>query len=288
MTDCYRCGVSDERERLFDAISNKGVVKICKICANEESLPLVQPMNLNKPEKTKSVYERLSAMANLDPEKHKKMLLEREREESMRKYRVEAERKKKTNLRDVIDSNFEKKKPQPRTDLVNNFHWVLMRTRRAKKLTQKQLAENIGESESIIKSAEEGTILDNADVLIRKLETYLGVKIRKGESPYSLEGPRFVKAGISEDPAKRGIAGLREDPAKREIRERFEREANFDAETAEALTIADLQEIKKKKESEGSGGFFSFLKRNKKEGDVKPVDGKELSDEEVGDILFRK
>jgi len=272
MAECYRCGVSDEKERLFDAISSKGVVKICKNCSNEEDLPIIQPADLNKPERVKSVYERLSAMAKLDPEKHRKMILEKERQESSRK------RKQDTTLKDVIDSNLEKKKPQPRTDLIDNFHWVLMRMRRSKKLTQKQLAENIGEPESLVKSAEEGIILNNADTLIRKLESYLGVKIRKGDSAYSSasEGPKYVKAGISEDPAKK------------EAREKFEKEGNFDSKTTETLTIADLQEIKKKKEAEGSGGFFSFLKKNRKQEDTEPKEEKEISDEEANDILFGK
>jgi ribosome-binding protein aMBF1 (putative translation factor) len=270
MAECYRCGVSDEKERLFNAISSKGVVKICKNCSNEEDLPIIQPADLNKPERVKSVYERLSAMAKLDPEKHRKVLLEKERQESMRKRRQD------TTLKDVIDRNLEKKKPQPRTDLVDNFHWVLMRMRRSKKLTQKQLAENIGEPESLVKSAEEGIILNNADTLVRKLESYLGVKIRKGDSPYSLEGPKYVKAGISEDPSKR------------EAREKFEKEGNFDSKTTETLTIADLQEIKKKKEAEGSGGFFSFLKKNRKQDKEKPEEGEELSEEEVNEILFKE
>jgi len=256
MTECYRCGVSDERERLFDAVSNRGVVKICKSCANEDSLPLVQPMDLSKPEKTKTVYERLSAMANLDPQKHRQMVNEREKEDSMRRSRLDFDRKKRTSLNDITEANLQKNKPQPRTDLVNNFHWTIMRARRAKKLTQKQLAENIGELESVIKNAEEGTILDNADSLIMKLETYLGVKLRK------------------------------EDAAKREIREKFEREANFDPATVENLTISDLQEIKKKKESENPGGFFSFFKRNKKE-EAKPEEKNELSGEEAEDVSLK-
>jgi len=275
MVECYRCGVSDERERLFDAISGKGVVKICKVCANEDSLPLVQPMDLNKPEKTKTVYERLSAMAKLDPEKHRKILIEKERQEAMRAHREGIERRQNTNLKNVIDTNFEKNKPKPRTDLINNFHWIIMRARRSKKLTQKQLAENIGESESIVKSAEEGTILNNADTFVRKLESYLSVRLRKGEGSSS-EGPRFVNMEKSEDPARR------------EIREKFEKEANFDSKTAEVLTISDLQEIKKKKEADGSKGFFSFLRRDKKKNESKSEKNEDLSDEEVEDILFKE
>lgn len=274
MAECYRCGISDEREKLFDAVSNRGVVKICKSCAKEDSLPLMQPADLTKPEKTKTVYERLSAMANLNPEEHKRKLVEMERQENIRFGRTRTERKQDTNVKSVIDSNFEKSKPQPRTDLIDNFHWVIMRMRRSKKLTQKQLAENIGESEETVKSAEEGIILNNADTFLRKIESYLGVKLRKGESSYSMNEPRFVKAGINENPAKK------------EIRERFEKEAKFDPKTAEALTIADLQEIKKKKEAEGKG-FFSFLKKKKKD-EAKPEEGKEMSDEEAEEILFKE
>ncbi|MCX6750749.1 MAG: hypothetical protein NTZ83_04785, partial [Candidatus Pacearchaeota archaeon] len=104
MAECYRCGVSDERERLFDAISDKGFVKICKNCSQDEELPLVQPVDLNKPEKVKTVYERLSAMAHLDPEKHKRMLLEKAKEDSMRKYKQDRERKQDMTLKGVIDS----------------------------------------------------------------------------------------------------------------------------------------------------------------------------------------
>jgi ribosome-binding protein aMBF1 (putative translation factor) len=278
MTECYRCGVSDERERLFECISNKGVIKLCRNCSNSEGLPLIQPVDLNKPEKVKSVYERLSDMANIDPEKHRSMLLEKAKQDSMRRYKQDRYKRQETTLKNVIDSNFEKKKPQPRTDLITNFHWVLMRTRRAKKLTQKQLAENIGEPESAIVNAENGVILNNADSLVRKLENYLGVKIRNVESPYS-QTPRLVKPGISESPEAR------------EAREKFEREGKFDNKTAENLTISDLQEIKKKKESESSGGFFSFFKKNRKKEENSEEDAskeEDLSKEESDEILFGK
>ncbi len=278
MAECFRCGVSDERERLFDAISGKGVIKICKNCANDEGLPLVQPVDLNKPEKTRTVYERLSDMAKLDPEKHRSMLLEKAKQDSMRRYKDDRSKRQDTTLKGVVDSNFQKNKPQPRKDLIPNFHWVIMRARRAKKLTQKQLAENLGEPESLIISAETGVILNNADSLVRKLENYLGVKIRNIESPYA------------SDTSKNLAMGANEDPALREARERFEREGNFDKETTDNLTISDLQEINKKKESEGKGGLFSFFRRNRKKSQEEstPKPEEEISSEEADKILFGK
>ena len=191
----------------------------------------------------------------------------------MRRYKTD------TTLKGVVDSNFQKNKPQPRKDLIPNFHWVIMRARRAKKLTQKQLAENLGEPESLIISAESGVILNNADSLVRKLENYLGIKIRNIESPYTSD--------VSKDLA----VGTNEDPALREARERFEREeGSFDKETTENLTISDLQEINKKKESEGKGGLFSFFRRKKKKSQEEAVPNPEegISSEEADRILFGK
>jgi ribosome-binding protein aMBF1 (putative translation factor) len=279
MAECYKCGVSDERERLFDAISNKGLIKMCRNCSDDEGLPLVQPVDLNKPEKVKTVYERLSAMANLDPNKHRQALVENAKEDSMNRYRQNRERIRQdtTTLKGVIDSNFEKKKGQLRTDLVANFHWIIMRSRRSKKLTQKQLAENIGEPVSLIVSAESGVILANTDSFVRKLENYLGIKIMSTESRY--EQSRAVKQGIAEDAQRK------------EIRERFEREGKFDMKTTENLTIADLKEMDRKEEAKSSGGFFSFLKRKKKPIEDSQEDSKnqeDISDEEADDILFGK
>lgn len=256
MAECYKCGVSDENERLFDAISNKGVIKLCKYCSDEEKLPLVQPVDLNKPEKSQSVYERLSVMAKLDPEKHKRVINEKQKEDEFKRKRNLFSREQDMALKKIVETNLEKKKIQHRTDLIPNFHWIIMRNRRLRKLTQKQLAENIGESESLIKNAEEGVILNNTDAFVRKIENYFGIKLRNDESVYESNG-------IS----------------KKEAMDRLEKEGNFNKDATDALTIADLKEMDDKKKSEGSGGFFSFLKRNKKR-DSLPSEEEQTSKEE--------
>ncbi|MFH1503722.1 MAG: hypothetical protein ABIE36_03635 [Candidatus Diapherotrites archaeon] len=275
MAECFRCGISDERELLFDAISNKGVIKICKKCNEEEEFPLIERDYPNKPEKTKTVYERLSLMAHLDAEKHRNRI--KEREELLRR------QKQDKTLRDIVDENFNNRvaiKSKPRIDLVENFHWILMRSRRGKKITQKQLAENIGESELAIKMAEEGFMTDNSDTLVKKLENYFKIKLFREDFPSSLNPSAFAKTGIKE------IHDL-EDPLKQKIKEDFGKEASFDSNTAKILTISDLQEIKKKKEAEGTG-IFSFLRRSKKEKEkTENLDNKrELSNDEANEILF--
>jgi len=197
--------------------------------------------------------------------------LEMSRENALKKYKQDRERRgQEATLRGIVNNSYDKKKSQSRTDLIPNFHWVIMRARRSKKLTQKQLAENIGEPEASIVSAESGVVLNNSDSLVRKLENYLGIKLRNIESPYSSE-----------------------DLAKREIREKLEREGKLDGKVSGNLTIADLKEMNEEKESEGSKGFFSFLKRKKKkqevnsEGELSNAEG-DISNEEADNILFGK
>jgi ribosome-binding protein aMBF1 (putative translation factor) len=262
MAECIRCGISDEKEMLFDAISSKGVIKICKKCNELEEFPLIAKDYLDKPEKIKTVYERLSSMAHLDPEKHKGRI--KEREEAINR------QKQNKTLKDIVDENFTRRistTSKPRTDLVENFHWVIMRARRSNKITQKQLADNIGESEAAIRMAEGGYIADNSDTLVKKLENYFKIKLF-GESFNSLNPSNLVS----------------EDLDKQKLKENFEKDVQFNAETTNALTISDLQEITQKKE----GGIFSFFKRKKKDKEKKETteNKEELSKEEADEILF--
>ncbi|HPD82075.1 MAG TPA: helix-turn-helix domain-containing protein [Candidatus Pacearchaeota archaeon] len=256
MVECIRCGVSDEKEMLFDAISSKGLVKICKKCNEVEEFPLIGKDYLDRPEKVKTVYERLSSMAHLDPEKHKGRIIERE--EALKR-----QRQNKT-LKDIVDENFAKKvsiNSEQRTDLIENFHWAIKMARRSKKISQKQLAEYIGESEIAIRMAEEGHIVNTSDTLVKKLEDYFKIKLFKEGFGLSLE-----------------------DLNKQKLKEDFEKDAKFNEETTNALTISDLQNMTKKKEK----GIFSFFKRKKKDENKKESseDEQEITKEETDEILF--
>lgn len=258
MAECIRCGISDEKEMLFDAISPKGLVKICKKCNEVEEFPLIGKDYTDKPEKFKTVYERLSSMARLDPEKHKIRI--KEREEFNRK------QKQDKSLKDIVDENFARKisvTSKPRTDLVENFHWAIKMARRAKKISQKQLSEDIGESEIAIKMAEEGHIAGNSDTLVRKLENYFKIKLFKEDSN-SLNPSSLAKTDDSLD-----------------------KDLSLEDEATKNLTLAELKEMKNKKEAEGKG-FFSFFKKKKKEKEntEKPKSEEELTKEETDEILF--
>jgi len=171
MDECFICGVSGDRKKLFDVISKEGIVKICENCLDEQDMPIVKrptTFQLKASEKEgKSFHERADDFS--------KQIKERER-------RRELAEKQNTTLKDIIEKNIrmkfsQQKQEKPRLNLIDNFHWVIMRARRKKHLTQKQLAENIKEAETTIKMVERGILPEDDYRIINKLENFLGIKI---------------------------------------------------------------------------------------------------------------
>lgn len=164
--ECYNCGVSLGGTRLYDAISDEGIKKICEKCAREEHIPVIRrptTYQLKEAEEQKSFYQRAS--------ESKRVPIRRVASEEI-------------TLREIVDRNYEKKVPKnmkPRPEMVQNFHWVIMRARRMKKLTQEQLAKELQESVSAIKMAEEGILPEDDYRLVNKLESFLGINIIRNE-----------------------------------------------------------------------------------------------------------
>lgn len=212
--ECSNCGVSEDRVRLFDAVSSRGIVKLCEKCSSDSRFPVIRKpavFRLKETEKKSSVYERLSRSAGIEP-----------RQESKRKDKAEE------LLEEVVNKNYEQKLREqkiPRPDLVDNFHWIVMRSRRLKKLTQEQLAKQISEPEAAIRMAEK-EIVPEGDSLIIKLEKFLGVKLRKNAS--YLEEKEIIEPQREE---QSGIKG-------------------FDSKDFDNITIADLKRMKEKKEAQ--------------------------------------
>ena len=64
-------------------------------------------------------------------------------------------------------------------ELVENFHWEIIKARRGKNLTRKQVADALKISEGDMKMIEFGELPSDDFVLVNKLENYLGVSLRK-------------------------------------------------------------------------------------------------------------
>ncbi|MFH1327105.1 MAG: hypothetical protein ABIH59_03190 [archaeon] len=179
MGECYNCGRESDSGRMFDVISKEGIVKVCEFCFKNENIPVVKrptTFQLREAEVPSTVYERLSGIAGLDAKEHFKKF---HKEEIKKK---EALKEQDVSLKELVDRNYKREfKPVNETNinLINNFHWVIMRARRMKKITQAQLARELFESQAAIEMAEKGILPEDGYQLVRKLENFLGIRILK-------------------------------------------------------------------------------------------------------------
>lgn len=208
---CENCGVEGSKERLFDVVSlkEKGVIKLCEKCTRQEGSPILRrptTFQLKETEKKDSYYEKV--------DRNRRAHMEKSREKTSRQN---------VNLNEIVNRNYVDKLPKerrPRPDLVDNFHWIIMRSRRLKKITQAKLAKEISESESAIKMAEQGILPEDDHRLVRKLEGFLDIKLIK-------DGFSSANSRTEKFPA---------------------RILSFDKEALDSLRISDLKALKEAKD----------------------------------------
>lgn len=247
METCAICEREVISSRIKEVVSGKGVIKVCDICYTEEMPLFVKPSPedfANAYNRRKPVYTRLSEAAGLNPEEHRKRISDFGKKSGV---------VKDDSLRKIVKKGYEEKaKVIPKNDdLIDNFHWVIMRARRAKKLTQAQFAAEIKETEASIVMAEKGIISPGNDLLVRKLENALRIRISK-KSPYDLDS----------------------DAVKRELLGRIEN-GTFDPSTNSELNVSDLNEKPKRK-------WWQFGKKKEKKAEEEKVEEEieEIAEEE--------
>jgi len=221
---CSRCGRSSDYVKLIDTIDSNELVKICEECAMiESSVVIRRPSSeqLKNSEKPYSIRQRLSRMAGVDEKPKQKEETSYLKDISLDKLR------KPKDYKAILNAKLDqaKRRNQP-LNLIDNFNWHIMMARKDRKITRKQLADVIGESETSIKMIEENFLPDDALRIINKIEQYFGVNLRRGSSGI------FQK--ISQDKEA-------EAPA---------RVLKFDPQASKNITIADLQKMKAIRESE--------------------------------------
>ncbi|MBW6442226.1 hypothetical protein K0A97_00380 [Patescibacteria group bacterium] len=242
---CSICGISGEVSRLFDALSpkEKGVVKVCENCAKKEDMPILRrptTFQLKKSE-TKRVYDNLLSARN------------KEGSFKVQQRSPIGKNKEEITLREIVDRNYKQtssQKKEPQLDLVDNFHWVIMRARRLKKITQENLAREISESEAAIKMVEQGILPEDEYRLISKLESFLGIKLLKSQDKRGeWEGGISITGDLNE------IDSYKKQPA---------RIIKFDPIVTKNLTISDLKRMKEESKNlsdeETSDDFEEFDK----------------------------
>ncbi len=139
---------------------------MCERCAIIENIPIIKrpdPEQLKQAESSAGVYARMKRLSGMKDEERQDTFF---REDEL----------------NSLDDNPELELPQKdQLNLIDYFHWIIMKNRRRKGLSQKQLAEVLGESEAAISMIEKGQVPENAKVLIKKLEQFFQIPLRKIE-----------------------------------------------------------------------------------------------------------
>ena len=262
MNECYACGISEDKAVLYEGIHRSfGVVKVCRKCYFKEKLPLVEKksVDLEEIQRRPTVRERLSAMAGLKVRK----------EDEVPKRHVFTPED--VGLKDIVDKNLKNSLeagPKDNEDLIDNWNWVIMRKRRALKLSYSQLGEIIQEQPVILEALEKGKLPRGHIPLIKKLENYLQTRLFKDQKVVGSEGIMIE----SKVPSGMSIADLKE---KTRERKRYEEERVFDDQQDLNIKDFNLEKVK-----EITGEPEDSMKKSKDKG----LD--ELTDEEINDLIF--
>ncbi|MEA3414052.1 MAG: hypothetical protein U9Q99_00805 [Nanoarchaeota archaeon] len=177
MKKCHFCNVSETEMLLYEAIhKNAGIINICNQCYRKERPVIVNDVNpdFSSVNKRESVRERLSRMAGVEFQP-----------KSVKKHEYS---KQDTELKDLIEKNLKEKRivtGESTQDLIDKFHWAIMRKRRSLKLTRKELAEKIQEQEIVIETLERGDLPRNYVESLKKIENYLSLRLFKEQQKIS-------------------------------------------------------------------------------------------------------
>src|SRR3989338_963222 len=164
MERCARCRIREDEVKLFNAIYEGKMDFLCERCAIIENIPIIRKPDtsqLKESERGIGVYERLRKINGIKLGKKPSSFF---REDRLKE----------------LEKNPEKELPEKeKLNLIEHFHWEVMKARRRKGLSQKQLANAISESEIAIQMIEKAKLPENSESLIRKLEQFLRIPLRK-------------------------------------------------------------------------------------------------------------
>ncbi|MDP2925092.1 MAG: hypothetical protein Q8N99_01845 [Nanoarchaeota archaeon] len=164
MEKCARCRVKEDSVQLHDVIYEGSVNLLCERCAIIENISIIRKpdkMQIKESERGVGVYERMKRLAGMNDPKKEELI-------------------KRDTLLKELDKNPKLEIPVKKMpDLVDYYHWEIMRNRRRKGLSQKQLAEAINVSEISIEMLEKARLPDNTEGIIKKLENFFLIRLIK-------------------------------------------------------------------------------------------------------------
>jgi len=102
-------------------------------------------------------------------------------------------------IKNLVEKRPDWKEKQVLNELVENFHWVIRIERRKRGLTRKQFSRLLNESDDKLRVIEEGRLPEKDFVLINKIQTNLGINLRKDKRDYNLTTHEILSQGQKEN-----------------------------------------------------------------------------------------
>lgn len=226
---CLICGKDEEETEIFEGIYEGEIVDICVDCAELEEVPLIKKPSeekFNRAMEPKSVKERLEGI-----KEDKTRTLSRDQEVA-NKF--------------LSKIKFPSKRSNPE-NLVENYYWIIQRARRKKGISLKQIANEIGISEEVLKNVEYGILDKNFELVINQLENILDIKILKRTPEESMR--KKVENLIQE--RKEQNKEEDEEDKKNKIKDIASGKFDFSKrDKINNITLSDLVDLKKKKDKD--------------------------------------
>lgn len=163
MQSCDICGITSTEVRIFDAIYDLRMSSLCERCSIIENIPIIKKPNSEqlKDSETIKVSERIKDLSGI-----------RESDKPDTFFKEDMLRE--------LDNNPNLELPEKENlNLIDNFHWEVMKQRRRGGLSQIQLSESLGESEIAIQMIEKSKLPENSRRIINKLEQVFQISLRK-------------------------------------------------------------------------------------------------------------
>src|SRR4030042_1002023 len=164
MERCVRCNVKGDEVRLFDAIYEGRMGNLCERCSIIENIPIIKKpgtSQLRESEKDLKVYNRMKELAGIKDFKKEDTFFREDR------------------LRELNEHPNLELPQKDDLNLIDHFHWEIMKNRRRKGLSQKKFAEILGESEIVIQMLEKAQLPEKAGQIIKKIEQFLQIRLTR-------------------------------------------------------------------------------------------------------------
>jgi len=254
---CVRCNVDGEKVRLFDAIYEGRIESLCERCSIIENIPIIKKpatSQLKESEKGVGVYSRMKRLSGIQDSRKEETFFREDR------------------LRELNENPSLEVPEKDSLNLIDHFHWEIMKNRRRKGLSQKQLAENLGESEIAIQMLEKEKLPEKAEQIIKKIEQYFQVRLTKiSDSQIFLQTKTLIPVLL--DNQGKELNKIPEPEIKKEIKEK-----SYEEKSEDEMLVDDFLEdveigVNKPKEEK-----FSEIKEFKKDEVDKLDDDKKEND----------